>query len=59
MPYPRSLQGDLFESNRPPPQIPPQDRAKLIALLQELLSQAVATPQAQADVKTQEEAGNE
>ncbi len=38
----RSRQGDLFETHQRPTELRPEDRAKLLTLLQRLLTEALA-----------------
>jgi hypothetical protein len=42
MPQSRSRQGDLFETRQAAMEVRPEDRAKLLALLQTLLTEALA-----------------
>lgn len=58
MTYQRRRQGNLFENNRHEIQIPLQDRARLVAFLEELLCEALVDPHAQTSLKI-EEADNE
>ncbi len=59
----RCRQGDLFEARRRPGssvvEIGPEDRAKLLALLQALLREALAVPAASNKGKNLAEAGND
>lgn len=54
----RDPQGNLFETPRPVAAIQPEDRAKLLALLQVLVTEAFAMPVAGGE-KTPKEAGDE
>ncbi len=44
MQHPGSRQGNLFEPRQRPTEVRPEDRAKLLALLQALLREALAVP---------------
>ena len=44
MQHPRSRQGDLFEPRKRPRELRPEHRAKLLMLLEALLTEALSAP---------------
>lgn len=52
-------QGDLFETGWHPTEIDTEDRAKLLDLLQELLTEALAVPTTRSKGKNPKETGND
>jgi hypothetical protein len=56
---PQRLQRDLFEPDRPQPNIPSEQRAKLITLLGEMLGEALVAPAPNAEDKAQKEVCDE
>jgi len=51
MQHPGSRQGDLFETCQRPTKVRPQDRVKLLALLQVLLREALAVPPSEGNAR--------
>ena len=56
MRHPRNRQGDLFETRQLPTETRPEDRAKLLALLQALLGEALAVPPSEGNGRDSREA---
>ncbi len=55
----RHCQRDLFQSDKPPPEMQPEQRGKIMALLQTLLLEAAAERAMAKDDTTERETGDD